>query len=362
MMIPQYKIVYGLIVIIIILLLIFNLDVFRYSFQVEEKHEGVNVNLFIAGRGIDDAGKGLVTDIFMFYADKNVGEDNRYMADGDWWAGLKLMKHLSNGEIRIHIITDMHKVLNEISVLSHPYYGYDLSKFRHINETFYSLYKHISVNTFTYEYLCFYRWLVFNEVVQLWSKYSIHPMRKIITMDLDVFMFKNPNTFFSNVLSACNMKLHGMYNIMLIPGGLTLWSPNGLNHFESFLINWYNRSIDDVMLSTKYHGDIIRGQPHFSDMYLLLRFVSLNVNNSRQLSHLGPVRVGTSLDECLLVSSNYHEITQNLTTVIKFLSFSRRIWIHLGSIHLPICFLHFQGSSKSKMKKFVSTNNYKFFY
>lgn len=315
-----------------------------------------NMNLFI--KVVNDIDTEVdIADVFLFYSDRNVGADHDFILKGHWWVGAKLMKHLSKNDLRIHIITDNTQILKEIETSGFPFYGYNLKYFDHLNTSFHALYKHISVNTITYEYLCFYRWLVINEIVVSWSVHSNTPMQKIITMDLDVVILANPNTFFTDVFAKFKMNYHKSNFIILIPGGLILWSPLALNQFKEYLINWYNRNYEEIKLSTTEAAhDIINNQTHFSDMYMLINNCNINLENCTHLRSESIMIGEHSSNQCLATSNIYRNIANNIS--VQNSALGRNIVINTHNTSSLICFIHFQGNSKSLMKKLINEKNY----
>ena len=297
-------------------------------------------------------GDASIVDILMFYADKNVGADEGYVLNGDWWAAVKFM--MQNNDVRVHIITDSQQILNNISSLGQPYFGYDLKYFQNMNETFFQIYKHVSVNTFTYEYLCFYRWFVFNEIVKLCAIHnSTHPIRKIITMDLDAIILTSPSTLFRNVLKFYKMNVYDLTNIMMIPGAVTLWSPKGLNQFTVFLRNCYDQSPQNFYVLANEFEVKFEGRLHISDINFLRRFSTLNSLRSRQINSNLPIIVGESPNECIAFRDRHFQEKHYIDKI--FVDKSRKLMINLHNRTSQLCLVHFQGNLKSQMKRIINS-------
>lgn len=143
-------------------------------------------------------------------------------------------------------------------------------------QDFKSMYRHLSVNAYTYEFFCFARHIAIRQIVE---KYSLP---SIISVDADMVFFDN----LGNIIPPGETLDHGA-------AYLIHWTNKGLDIFVEYLMNFYARDLDKVVADVMKHGDhnlllsretirkAIGAQyesekiPHFSDMYLLAIFMEL---------------------------------------------------------------------------------------
>jgi len=138
---------------------------------------------------------------------------------------------------------------------------------------------HISLNTHHYEFLCFYRWIVYSNIVRNWNIANPNdPISRIITMDSDILFMKNVAELFHNVLNSItfipNRKKEEFELTVLGLGAIHLWSPIGLHKYSDFIYDWYNDSKIDVKENIKKYAGKLMGEYHFSDMQLVDVFIS----------------------------------------------------------------------------------------
>ena len=220
-------------------------------------------------------------------------EENWYIATGDWWLGPSLIDFFTNKFMngrgrnekkvlaRVHVLSYDDNTLIRGRAAGPPFYVYNLSDFQAKYDVFHEMYipNHMSLNTWHYEFLCFYRWIVYSEVVRNWNIANPNdPISRIITMDSDILFMKNVAELFHNVLNSItfipNRKKEEFELTVLGLGAIHLWSPVGLHKYSDFIYDWYNDSKIDVKENIKKHAGKIMGEYHFSDMQLVDAFIS----------------------------------------------------------------------------------------
>lgn len=245
-------------------------------------------------------------------------EENWYIATGDWWLGPSLVDFFTNKHVngkgrnetkvlvRIHILTYDDNTLIRGRSVGPPYYAYNLSDYQALYDVFHAMYipNHMSLNTYHYEFLCFYRWIVYSEIVRNWNIANPNdPITRIITMDSDILFMKNVAELFHNVLNSITFipgkKKEDFELTVLGLGAIHMWSPVGLHKYSDFIYDWYNDSKIDVKENIKsvLGKSKLNGEYHFSDMQLVEVFIK---------------RDGKTRDSCFLHASSLQSNTNDV--------------------------------------------------
>lgn len=291
---------------------------------------------------------------------------------------------------RVHFITDGPKVLQRVAWLSQnlPWgdrlFAFDVRPLLGgIRNAFMARYRHQSVNQKPFEAYCFWRWGVIQAYVQQLSA-SQPGVSRIYTLDADVvptrpyaeWMPQNLDEEFGRDITL----------LKLVPGAGMLWTPAELTAYWTFIqglyasqerMQWFVRSFGGKMGSScKGHTEVIpcKGgvQFHVSDMQSLTAFMAQSPSTRRSLwggewlyREKGPERRAQMLKDkfdsysCVVMSraSNFNRIPWTLLLAEEGgertqKSRSPRGWsIMIPRVQLPTCFAHFQGSSKSGIRR-----------
>ena len=196
-----------------------------------------------------------IVDVFLVVARP---QDYKYISNGNFWIGPKLMKELSkDNDTRVHIFTDTAAIENRGK--ADGFYMYDMGKepFKAVHEHFFAMYEknHHSINNVEYEYLCFFRWHLFRKLVEMW-KTEANPIKRVLTIDTDVVMLTNAAEFFSNAIQALQISSEddGFDVVTISPGCVHLWTSTGLISYSNFIYEWYNKTQESVLHTTKQHA------------------------------------------------------------------------------------------------------------
>jgi hypothetical protein len=165
----------------------------------------------------------LTVDIFTIISNP---KDYQYIARGDFWVTFHLLVLYAPNNVRIHIYTDTQKIID--IGMAQGYYMYDLRLMTELDNAFMSMYRpnHHSINTVEYEYLCFYRWHLFRNIIDNWGKMHsgehYKPIQNIITMDSDVVITMDPTKFYAQVLSSLKYQSSNDFELIIIAPGKIL--------------------------------------------------------------------------------------------------------------------------------------------
>ncbi len=280
-----------------------------------------------------------ILDVFLLY--KSPSKVNLYHENGEDFVSMKLLDHFGGDELRIHLVGDRKRIHRHTNGLVSNIYYHDFFSFPETYHEFRHLYKHQSVNPFEYEFLCFYRWILYSNIVE---RYSYLNFSSILVMDTDVLVFDKVVNILEDIKTHTKQVDMQMY--MLIPGTFSFWTPKGIHKFSSYLTDVYKKNDLDLIQYIKTHGSIFNeNRPatiipydpntnmyvHFSDMFALLAFILENKD------------IAVSADRKKLICnyiSNSHDI--------KFLNFQNGLPI---SDNNKICLIHLQADHK----RFTST-------
>lgn len=100
---------------------------------------------------------------------------------------------------------------------------------------FTSEYRHISVNSYEYEFLCFDRWHVIAQIVH----HSGMVMDNIVVMDADVMILVDLPTWFMNSTQSSDLSIHAL-------GGLTFFKAVALQEYSAFIHRFYQLPEDKM--------------------------------------------------------------------------------------------------------------------
>jgi hypothetical protein len=241
-----------------------------------------------------------IVDVFFIISKGE--EEYTYIKSDEFWLSLLLLKSYShNNDTRIHLVTDIQNILDNVKLIGFPFFGHDLRKYQKENDEFMTMYKpnHHSINSIEYEYLCFYRWHVFRYIVVNWSITHPNelPMKRIMTLDLDVIFFQNAAEFFNNVVESLTIPINYHKNdtnhinnnhydnfelIVITNGAIHLWTPHGIIAYSDFIYEWYNKSDPNLVTeeTMKVAGYLYKVL-HFSDMQMVDAFSNSRIKNGK---------------------------------------------------------------------------------
>lgn len=291
-----------------------------------------------------------------------------------------------DSKVRVHIVSDLPEVLalkfkdNDDGHGGQRVFLYNVTHdYESLRADFFDLYKdrHYSGNDVGYEFTCFFRWLLYDKIVQSPS-YANMRMSRIMTLDADV-VFMNPvNVMFSRVISTlsqgnCSQAFHDFDVAVMGMGSVHLFSSTGLAKYAKYVLSLYKKDVSSVLDHAKK-----RGRRHYSDMDRMEEFVS---ENKRQrsfcLTHykydfmpeegvdgvvaswatqkaffdgIGCVVANTmqAFQKKTKAKILMHKLIEAKDTKTGMASFSDLVQMTGNGIpdDLPLCYLHFQGSHK----------------
>lgn len=201
-----------------------------------------------------------------------------------------------DNKVRIHMFVDSDEVKQHLSRFKFLYL-HDMRDYQYLEDEFFALYKpnHHSINNVYYEFLCFYRWLLYDRMISDWNhnvttnkdNYNIHkrsgpPIKHVLTIDSDVFLLVDVIDLFHRLFHASSV-VFGQSDIELVvlsPGAFHIWTSQGLQNYASFVHRWYNDTTDNILRRTKANTGILFHVLHLSDMGMIREF-SLHNHHSR---------------------------------------------------------------------------------
>jgi hypothetical protein len=189
------------------------------------------------------SGRRGVVDVFLVVT---TPKNYQYIESGAWWAGPLLLQAFAvNNDTRVHIFSDAQEILDQGSRYG-GFYMHDMRQMKALQDSFFAMYKvnHHSINDVNYEFLCFYRWLMFRSMVDYWQKTHTpeDQISKIVTIDSDVLIMTNALDFFDGVLRTLRYGVDQPYELIIItPGAVHLWSYMGLISYSDYIYEWYNK-------------------------------------------------------------------------------------------------------------------------
>jgi len=265
-------------------------------------------------------------------------EENWYIATGDWWLGPSLIDFFTNKHIngksrentkllaRIHVLTYDDNTIIKGRAAGPPFYVYNLSDYQPIYDVFHEMYipNHMSLNTYHYEFLCFYRWIVYAEVVKNWNIANPNDLiTRILTMDSDILFMKNVAQLFQSALNSINFtpnrKKDDFELTVLGLGAIHLWSPKGLQKYSDFIYEWYNDTNVKENIKKALNYNKLMGEYHFSDMQLVEVFIEKD-NKTRDSCFLH----ASTLNDVNDAHSNYRRCLIDYLQCFPLINYSER--------------------------------------
>ena len=198
--------------------------------------------------------------------------------------------------------------------------------FSEVGDVFHEMYipNHMSLNTYHYEFLCFYRWIVYAEVVKNWNIANPNdPITRILTMDSDILFMKNVAQLFQSVLNSINFtpnrKKDDFELTVLGLGAIHLWLPKGLQKYSDFIYEWYNDTNVKENIKKALNYNKLMGEYHFSDMQLVEVFIEKD-NKTRDSCFLH----SSTLNDVNDAHSNYRRCLIDYLQCFPLINYSER--------------------------------------
>jgi hypothetical protein len=219
--------------------------------------------------------------------------DYEYYNDGSFIATPLLLRYFSRREedVRIHIFSKSDSMLDYAK--SYGFITHDMRDYEHLEQKFFELYKpnHYSINYVYYEFLCFYRWIMFAEMIKQWNEAARETgdrrrmIERILTIDSDVIVTMDANEFYNRIMNTIQ---HVYYEEDVTPtalelvvvylGAVHLWSLKGMNNYAKFIMDWYSQPSDVILQRTKQNAGYLYKRLHFSDMNMINVFTKADTN------------------------------------------------------------------------------------
>jgi hypothetical protein len=244
----------------------------------------------------------------------------RYIYRGDWWVTILLLYTLSNNDTRIHLLTDDDNAVRKVLELGPPINAIKMNDYESFVSDFMKIYKHLSVNDKDYEALCFYRWILYDRIVEDWNQQRPDaPIERIISLDLDILMFRNAAKLFHGITTLLKPPQESLF-IILEKGAVHLFSREGLHRYSRFVNDWFNVSEEDYRHNAVSIGNAapIGEKLHFSDMQMSEVYYNLNQLNSSVytiMAHRDPNIVKCLNDALNCVPVSVHRDLERLKLV-----------------------------------------------
>jgi hypothetical protein len=287
--------------------------------------------------------------------------DMPFVANGHYWLLFRYASLLQRkASLRWHMVTDSQAVYQQGAELG--FNMYMISSFSELNSTYWSIYSpnHFSAisgpGTKEYEFLCFFRWILYSKIVQDWNANgNMMPIRNILTMDSDVLLLSSPFKFYFKVLNSLQFSSSSEYDMVVVsPGALHLYSVHGLHMYADFIRTFYNRTSDVVEASVKSVAGKLWGHYHFSDMQMAELFMLQNYSSRPPCFLYGPsIKIAPQykprIDKCLISKLGCIPVRKYDEDFLQIKDKSGAVGHHLriegrhiyGGINesLPLCFL-----------------------
>ncbi len=227
-------------------------------------------------------------DVFMLY--KTPSESTSYHESGNDFVAMKLLSEMGEN-VRIHLVGHMDRMKRFAGnhglaeIFYHDYFAYpdSIAEFK-------AIYKHQSVNDPEYEFICFYRWILYARIIK---DYEHLKFSTIAALDTDVLVYKSLGSIFEDIRRHEGQReKKEMY--WVIPGAFLFWQKDDLLNFTSYLTRIYEMKNPQLIKYIQNHGTYISANrpadlipydskhnryTHFSDMYALSAFLAEDTSN-----------------------------------------------------------------------------------
>ena len=295
-----------------------------------------------------------IVDVFYLAA---YPKNYTYIKEGQFWNGPLLVQALSRcNDTRVHIFSEDAAILSKS--LQYGFISHNISKYSNIEQSFRRMYRHVSFNYFDYEFLCFYRWHMFNQMIKTWNtlQSSSGRISRVITLDTDVLLMMNAAEFYKRAVVASGVDKSNMDLIIASPGAVQLWSSHGIRKFSDFIYDWYNETTSIVMeRSLNASALFAKSFKVFSDMEMVSEFALRNT--AKRKPCLSIVSQTKSADrkpwqDCVIESlgcvpvGDYGGIlgSRYIFDPHRPISWSSELFgFKDDKEKYPFCYLHFQG-------------------
>ncbi len=233
-------------------------------------------------------------DVFMLY--KSPSENSSYHDSGSDFMTMKLLSKTGEN-VRFHLVghIDRMKRFTKNHGLAEVFY-HDFFAYPESLAEFKASYKHQSVNKREYEFMCFYRWIIYANIVKTYKHLNFST---IVALDTDVLVYKSLSSILDDVMrQKGHVEIKEMY--MLVTGAFLFWQVDGLLKFSSYLVQIFKMNRHKLIKFIQDHGTYISAKrpadlipydsktqlyTHFSDMYALLAFLSEDTSNRFEVTH-----------------------------------------------------------------------------
>lgn len=305
---------------------------------------------------------------------------------------LNITLEMARPQSRVHILTDDDGLLDRARRLaaSLPTNALLVADAKPlvppVRDPFMRIYKHQSVNTRSYAGHCFWRWGMIANYIETLIEQGLRVSR-IIVLDADVV----PTLPFDHWLSPevdRDFGGSGKHLVMYVTGAATMWAPDFLKGYWSFIMDLYSDSTRTVEFVLRYHTGILKGAKHcakvgrsevipcnssmkyeVSDISSIRAYMDLHRDKSYSPQHADPLNESTGerrqayleavgRNPCAAVASvkrlaaGWTLTVGDGPTLESDTQGSNAWYITVPISTRPACFLHFQGRNKVHVERF----------
>lgn len=158
-----------------------------------------------------------IRTVDVFFTVESQTRSHRYIYADHFWVVPILLERMARlqkqadgtvtTDTRIHIFSSSDYILKKGQFMGDNIYMWDARIIHPAKQKrFFDFYStvHFSVNVLEYEFLCFNRWHIYRWAMEWWNENhsDSEKMTRILTLDLDVVLFKNAAVFFDDILAS----------------------------------------------------------------------------------------------------------------------------------------------------------------
>jgi hypothetical protein len=147
---------------------------------------------------------------------------------------------------KVYLLTDNTSVICKAEIIDSKQINSDEILFK-------SFYKHMSSNTYLFDYICIYRWFLLKNFM------NTKQIEKVLYLDSDVFLYTHTSSIMTNYddfeFAYCVPKNQDNY-FWAGSACCSIWSKNSLNLFCENITSYYTSNKIEILCEKwKYHSD-----------------------------------------------------------------------------------------------------------